>query len=170
MVAEIKEPTIVKACYRLGPVDARPSAEKLAGWLDSENLVTTIEEKEVKKQSGYWVLFPPSESTQEALKKLREIKASGINDVWRFTSGKLRNAISLGLFKLRQNAEGAKKRAEEKGFFPELQPSFTQQTEYWLHFESVDQPPVQEVMLQRFQEEYADLGLTPLPCQDVVTP
>lgn len=165
-VAEAGEPAAEKTCYRLGPVETRLSAEKLVDRLASWGLAAGIQEEEVKTQAGYWVLFPPLESTEAARKKLQDLKAAGITDVWRFTSGRLRNAISLGLFSRLKNAERVREQAGERGFLPELRPHFTRRTEYWLHFESAREPVIPEEARQRLREEYAGLEPAPHACLD----
>jgi len=46
----------------------------------------------------YWVVIPPQVSWQASLKKVEELKAKGIKDLWLVPSGGNKGAISLGLF------------------------------------------------------------------------
>ena len=46
----------------------------------------------------YWVVIPPQVNWQASLKKVEELKAKGIKDLWLVPSGDNKGAISLGLF------------------------------------------------------------------------
>lgn len=59
--------------------------------------VTTIEQSS-QQARRFWVYKPPLKSNQEALQKVAEFKALGIEDVFIVQEPKWKNAISFGIF------------------------------------------------------------------------
>jgi hypothetical protein len=61
--------------------------------------------REAGFEPAWWVHVPPLPSREEAERRAREIRASGVADVQVVTEGeRWRNAISLGIYKTKESA------------------------------------------------------------------
>jgi hypothetical protein len=64
-------------------------------------------ERTVTDTSGYWVHMPPQKTKAEADRKVRELKALGVTELVMVTDpGEWRYAISLGIFRTDEAAQG----------------------------------------------------------------
>lgn len=62
------------------------------------NLNATVKEQSSPQPKRFWVYRPPLKSNQEAMQKVAEIKALGIEDLFIVQEAKWKNAISFGIF------------------------------------------------------------------------
>jgi hypothetical protein len=118
-------------CTRIGPFEPKDADAVLARLPPSVELISDTSE-EYARPDSYYVLIPALPSRAAGLEKLKELKAAGIDDVWLFRSGELRNAISLGLY---SNELGARRHAEriaEKGFVVEVRARTSKGERRWL--------------------------------------
>ncbi len=157
------------ACYRLGPILDLASAEGLSGHLMQLGFDAVMHKKSIKKAKGHWVMILPQASYKEANQKLQELKKAGIADLWLFPRGEYKNAISLGLYSRIANAEVARERALKNGITTAVRPRHIKVEQYWLEFQSAEQPPVTEESRMALQEEYPDEIFAIQPCSPVVT-
>ncbi len=75
-----------------------------------------LSKRQVEYASGYWVYLPPSKTRAEIDKKIAQLKARGVGDYFVVQQpGKLRNAISLGVFKTREAANKFVSKLSAKG-------------------------------------------------------
>jgi len=91
------------SCYEWGVfsatslVGAQSAVAKLS-------LQTTVKEQTLQEAKRFWVYRPPLKTTQEALLKAAELKASGVEDLFVMQEPKWKNAISFGVFEDEQLA------------------------------------------------------------------
>ena len=93
---------------------------------------------------------------------VRDLKEAGIRDVWRFTGGERKNAISLGLFSRRVNAEKVKQEAEARGFQPEVHVRYRDVQQYHLEFSNTEELP--DGLQRMLESEYSGLELSVYAC------
>ncbi|VAX06809.1 hypothetical protein MNBD_GAMMA26-396 [hydrothermal vent metagenome] len=165
-----EEFTMEHKCYKLGPIDKRFVATEIARQLTNLNVEVTSHEVPVRRHIGYWVVYPPLDTIAQTRKKMQELKAAGVTDVWRFPQGEFRNAISLGLFSQMKNAEGIRESTLEKGFVTQVLSRYEEGVQYWLEFKSADTPPLSEENLQMLQDGHTDPDMELHPCSAVVIP
>lgn len=94
------------ACVLVGEFETRDAFKDARRWLRSrgaEILQITTEWRETIKD--YVVYIPPPKSRKSALRTMRELRSRGIRDVAVIPEGELRNAVSLGVYASRANAE-----------------------------------------------------------------
>ena len=73
-------------------------------------------ERTVTDAGGYWVYVPPLKTKPETDRKVGELKALGVGDFSIVQdTGQWRNAISLGLFRTEEAAQGYLARLKERG-------------------------------------------------------
>lgn len=152
------------ACFNLGDLEKQDVAEAIAKMLAAQDIEAVIQDELVRKEAGYWVVIPPFPTDDQAQRRVRDLKAAGIRDVWRFTGGEKKNAISLGLFSNRPNAEKVQKNAKAKGFNPQVQPRYRDDRRYWLEFTGLQGQPLPDELQQQLQSDYPDLEITPRTC------
>ncbi len=69
---------------------------------------------------NYWVYLPPSANRQAALEISRRLGEKGLSDFFVTTAGANPNAISLGVFSSRDNAERRQRQIVNAGFAAEI--------------------------------------------------
>lgn len=158
------EPKVTTACFSLTYLETQEAAEAVAKKLAAREVEAVIQDELVRVEAGYWVVIPTLPSDEEAKQKVRNLKAAGIRDVWRFTGGEKKNAISLGLFTNRVNAETVLKNAQAKGFSPKLEPRYRDDRRYWLEFSSAEKQSLLAELLRQLERDYPMLELVPRRC------
>jgi len=153
-----------RQCRRIGPLDKRGQLDKLSLSLMAMGIQTDPHTESVEEQDGYWVMIPPLESREAAVAIVKQLRDAGISDLWRFTSGSLANAISLGLFRNESRAEIRRKALEGKGFETEVRPRYRQKNSYWLDFSFSGRSPLSETDWQRIVEIYPGVEQRSLAC------
>jgi hypothetical protein len=129
------------ACFSLGPIASEREARGLKIELAEVGLEVRIRSERVIEPERYWVMVPPSASVEAGRALVVELRAKGIEDLWLVPTGQDRNAISLGLFGARVNAERQQARLERLGFTTEIRERFRAVTQYWLDGRTADGAP-----------------------------
>lgn len=103
---------VVYECFMVGNFadesDANELSKALSG-LVKEALVVTSETFE-----EFWVIYPSDGDWSRSLLIVKQLKASGVTDLWLVPSGSYKGTISLGLFKTADRAEKRVKEITEK--------------------------------------------------------
>jgi len=169
IAAELEQQLPELACYQLGPISDPSSIEGVSSHLVQLGYDPEENKQTIKKLKSYWVMVPAQETYMEGRQKLKELQAAGISDLWLFPKGEYKNAISLGLYARRSNADAAQERALKKGVSTEVQPYYVDADQYWLKFQSAERPPIAEESRLALQEAYPDEEFSIQPCSTVVT-
>lgn len=109
-VAESTPPSVAAAkttsdqCVMLGPVKDKQQGQQVTQRLAAVSIHSDIREISVEGGVEFWVILPPADDNKAALKKLLELQGRSI-DGQIIPQGELANAISLGLYGQRANAE-----------------------------------------------------------------
>lgn len=141
--AEEAQPVAAPVCRMVGYLETRSDAEIVSVNLRAMGFKPELQSETRNEQAGIWVLIPPQTSRRKAINIANRLEQDGITDLWRFTSGELVHAISLGLFRNLERAEARKKEIEDLGYEVIIQPRYRQQTQYWLYFH--EDTPLSEV-------------------------
>lgn len=118
-------------CTSIGPIEESKVATGLVKNLKAEGFEAATQELEVSRDFQYWVLLPPAVNRKAALQSLKELQTKKI-DSYLISTGEMRNAISLGLFKKEQSAKGVLSRMVEAGFPAEIRQKERIKNEYWV--------------------------------------
>jgi hypothetical protein len=124
-------------CGRVGPLDAEQAERLLSDLPVYVTLLSDVTE-ETESIDGYYVLIPALPSIADGLKKLDELKAAGIDDVWLFRGGEFRRAISLGMFSREAGAQRRVAEVTRKGFSAKVHPRASRVERRWLTLKNVD--------------------------------
>ncbi|MEW8040574.1 MAG: hypothetical protein AB2739_16405 [Candidatus Thiodiazotropha endolucinida] len=134
-VAEIPAPDVIPVCRSIGYLESRSDAEIISVSLRALGLKPELQSETSNEQAGVWVLIPPQATRREAIEISNRLERDGVSDLWRFTSGELVHAISLGLFRNEERAEARKNEIIDLGYEAIIKPRYRQKTKYWLYFQ-----------------------------------
>ncbi|MEW8033122.1 MAG: hypothetical protein AB2540_15620 [Candidatus Thiodiazotropha endolucinida] len=134
-VAEIPAPDVIPVCRTIGYLESRSDAEIISVSLRALGLKPELQSETSNEQAGVWVLIPPQATRREAIEISNRLERDGVSDLWRFTSGELVHAISLGLFRNEERAEARKNEIIDLGYEAIIKPRYRQKTKYWLYFQ-----------------------------------
>lgn len=152
-------------CYTLGPFPKRDDAEVVIDLLRPSARAADIRREVDEQQIGYWVVIPPLENESAAIAKVRELKAAGITDVWRFNRGRLANAISLGLFARESLARAHSEDISRKGFTAEVRPRIGEKSTYWIDARFGEVQDIGDGVWLRITEDFPDTQSTAAKCE-----
>ncbi|MBB6523909.1 SPOR domain-containing protein [Pseudoteredinibacter isoporae] len=138
-VAQIEEAEPV--CTLLGPFDELLQAEYTLEHLASLEVAAAIETLEIPGDPGFWVYLSPLPSRKEALRKLHELQAKGI-DSYVIPKGDIVNGISFGMYSRASSAETRQKEVATYGYQADIKEVVRSYEETWV----VVQPPEAEKM------------------------
>jgi hypothetical protein len=164
------EPTVVTpsvqppSCTVIGYVDTRLAAEQISVRLRALGLKSELQSETRNEQAGYWVLIPPQATRREAIKIAKQLEQAGVTDLWRFTSGKLVRAISLGLFRDELRAADRKREIDALGFESVIQPRYREKTSYWLSYKTIGPSPLNEQSWTGLLKDFPELELSSIDC------
>lgn len=103
------------ACIEWG-VFAGPAVARADTALARLELPQDRVERTVTDAGGYWVYVPPLKTKPETDRKVGELKALGVGDFFIVPdAGQWRNAISLGIFRTEEAAQGYLARLKDRG-------------------------------------------------------
>ena len=160
----VSEPEEEPRCASIGAFTKRSQAELLSVNLLALGVKTEITSESANEQAGFWVLIPPQSDREAAITIAKDLEKAGVADIWRFTSGRLAHAISLGLFRDEERAQARRDKIAAMGFKPEVQPRYREQTQYWLNYQYSGESPMSDALWQDLQEENPELELDESPC------
>jgi cell division protein FtsN len=156
-------------CKRVGPLGKRAEADQLSLRLRAMGLQPDLNSEVSNNQEGYWVLVPPQKNRSIAISIVKRLQKAGITDLWRFTSGTLAHAISLGLFRNESRAEIRRKAIADKGFDVEVRPRYRQKTNYWLSYSFSGGSPLSDNKWQELLQRYPGMEQVAIECQEIAT-
>lgn len=126
---------LTSRCAMVGYVNSRTAAEQISVRLRALGFKPELQAETRKEQAGFWVLIPQQANRREAVRIAKRLEESGISDIWRFTSGDLVHAISLGLFRDELRAAVRQREIDVLGFKSVIQPRYRETTDYWLSYQ-----------------------------------
>ena len=91
-------------CEFVGPFPVQSEAEYFTEHLAALDVTAQVRRVEVQGEPSYWVYRAPEVSRKEALRRLHELQAKGI-DSYVIPKGELENGISFGVFSRLSGAE-----------------------------------------------------------------
>lgn len=161
-VAEIVPPL----CLSLGPFSNRPSLGDLGKELGDLGGKIAIRQVSNKVETGYWVIIPPRPSLAAANEMVEKLRADGISDVMRFPKGELANAISVGVFSAKTQAEQHRKNMAAKGFQVEILPRFADKPQFWIDALLSGGRQAQNDWRRTLTHRFPSKGLSALSCEE----
>ena len=158
-----------RRCGVIGPLKDRKVAKEAVEELRNSELEAKLERHIEKEQIGYWVVIPPMEDGSQAQAKIEELAQVGVEDIWHFRGGGLKNAISLGMFAKKENAESFSEDVLKKGFKTEMRPRYLNKTRYFVKF-TIEKPKnVTENMWHDVEKRYSKMPFKEQSCESIAT-
>jgi len=103
------------ACLEWG-LFAGPAVTRAENALARLELPASQVERTVADAGGYWVYMPPLKTKAEIDRKLGELKSLGVTEFFVVQdAGKWKNAISLGIFRTEEAAQGFLVKLQDRG-------------------------------------------------------
>ncbi len=151
------------ACLEWGDFSGTDLARATAA-LSALQLADKLSRREIEQDIGYWVYFPPLRNKAAVDRKIAEIKALGVHDYFVVQGpGHWHNAISLGVFKTKEAAQGFLHGLNGRGIHTALvgeRASKLKSTIFMLN--GVDAVTVSK--LAAIQKDFPGSELKPVPC------
>lgn len=119
-------------CYQIGPAQTRAEADNLLDLLKSQAPDANIVTLSGDVPEGWWILYPKAINLDVARANRRALAEKGVVDAWLFEKGPLQGALSLGLYKTREEAEAARKPFMDKNIVTEIAPRLVRGQVFWL--------------------------------------
>lgn len=138
-------PTAVKEenCLQIGPF-ASPQQSR---WVLDSFARLQVKIKTVRRptevQTGYYILYPPASSLEAARSNQRMLQDKGFADAWVIDKGEHRNAVSLGIFNNKEQADEALSRFRARDIEVEIKPRTESAERTWVEIRgTVDESEV----------------------------
>lgn len=126
---------VEQRCYTLGPFmnDADLSQATQALALSGHSFAKRVSNK--KEQVGYWVYLPPFATVDAARRKAEELKSFGDKHLFVVSSPpRYANAISMGVFRDRENAQQRYQKLKAQGYEVKLEGRHREEPVYWVDY------------------------------------
>ncbi len=119
-------------CFRLGPFAGTDAAAEAGRRLAELQLVHESREEKQMTVTGFRVYLPPYKTPALAEAARRELRRQGFRDHALMTEAGLKNAVSLGVFTVEENARRHLRTLAAKGFKAQLQFLHQVKSHFWL--------------------------------------
>jgi len=135
-------------CFVAGPYPLLSNAQSSAKWFRSKSKVQAeIQADDVP--TVFWVYLPPYKNQKEANRQAQHLAHLGITDYVLVTTGKLKHAISLGVYRDQASAQRRVDELHRKGYKrARLEKQRQGNKRYWL---SVKMPATQKDLMVSFK-------------------
>ena len=147
-------PAASDGCFRAGPWPGTPPS-KATEWLREHGARALSSTPPLA--SYHRVYLGPFGDRAEAVRTMADLKRQGLRDMARIDSGPLRNAVSLGVYRKRENADRRVRALRAMGVTPEVQAGGTRA---WLHGSAPDL----RALTADWSGAFPDTSMTPEPC------
>lgn len=122
-------------CYALGPFEAQAQVKSISAKLLDLGAQANDRKEKLRVPIGYWVHLPRFDSWNEARRKVMELEKLGLADIFIMGRGRMKNAVSLGLFKEEDAAKKRLAKIESLGVNPKMEIQYTVDERYWIDIE-----------------------------------
>ncbi|MEW5249008.1 SPOR domain-containing protein [Microbulbifer sp. 2201CG32-9] len=153
-------------CTILGPFGEAYQGEDIVQRLGALEVTAQLRNIEMQGQMRYWVYLAPMGSRREALHKLRQLQAEGI-DSYVIPKGSLSNGISFGIFAERGRAASLVDDLRGRGIDVLMREEPQTYAELWLVIPPGGSGQLAEEFWQQLQLEYPQLSLRQNLCDEV---
>lgn len=121
----------LSGCPAVGPWASAAEGDRVAQSLATAGIKASARQVEFKGMTVYWVYLPSFAEHGQAMRKLRELQAKGI-DSFVVSGGADANAISLGSFTTRGSAVGVQSRLRGAGYAADIREQHRDIQQLWV--------------------------------------
>ena len=119
-------------CFSLGPFKEKEVAEGVLSDMDALGLQAVVRSTLEKQKTGFWVYLPPYSSRQKAIDEGGKLATLGVADYFIVSDGRSDNAISLGIFKRKQESDKRIKEMNALGYKPRVEVRHEEISLFWI--------------------------------------
>ncbi len=124
-----------RSCFKIGPFERQARALAVGNRYRSSGVKIEMTSSVDRRFVGEMVYIDGLATREEALATAEKLKGQGISDFLVLNETGKRNALSLGVYGLRRNAELVKARAEAMNYRVKTEGRYRERREFWLHGE-----------------------------------
>ena len=137
LVAE--DTTDTRLCYTIGPFKDRTRALEVSRRYSNRNVKTELKSSLEKEYLGVMVYLTGNKSRQDAIDTAEELATKGFRDYLIINEPGKSNALSLGVFGLKKNADRHVTRLKKLNYPAKSELRYRERTIYWVYNEqSID--------------------------------
>lgn len=127
-----KPKQVLVACYSMGPFENRQQTKLVSETLASYGALTYTQKKREQVSSGYWVYLPAFKTWNDARAEVDKLEKQGMLDIFIMGRGKMKNAVSLGLFSNKNAANKRMGELKKLGVSPKVEVQYRTNDNYWI--------------------------------------
>lgn len=130
----VKKTVPQKLCYTLGPFKDEQQAQQVVLKFKQNKLKMSTRPSVEKEYLGMMVFIDGHQTRQEARETAKSLAEKGIRDYMIVNEENKTNALSLGVFGLKKNADRRVDRITALGYQAQSEPRYRDRTIYWLDY------------------------------------
>ncbi len=158
----VAEETIdTRLCYTIGPFKERTRALEVSRRYSNSDVRTELKSSLEKEYLGVMVYLAGNNSRQDAINTAEKLAARGIRDYQIINEPGKTNALSLGVFGLKKNADRQVARLKKLKYPVKTELRYRERTIYWLYNEQSNDSE----LLNLLDVDDADKGIGQIPQQ-----
>ena len=150
-------------CYTLGPYKQQEVALQVSAEFKAHQIAISTRPSVEREYMGMMVYIDGHETRQQAINTAETLASLGVKDYLIVNEPGKQNALSLGVFGLKKNAERRQSRIASLGYPVKSEPRYRSRTIYWLDYETRE-PEKLKTWLQGINEKNAVSTIT-RPCK-----
>lgn len=158
----VAEETIdTRLCYTIGPFKERTRALEVSRRYSNNNVRTELKSSLEKEYLGVMVYLKGNGNRQDAINTADKLAAKGIRDYQIINEPGKTNALSLGVFGLKKNADRQVARLKKLKYPVKTELRYRERTIYWVYNEQSNDSE----LLNLLDADDADKGIGRIPQQ-----
>ncbi|MCZ6488558.1 MAG: hypothetical protein O7F15_05765 [Gammaproteobacteria bacterium] len=135
----VEETIDTRLCYTIGPFKDRTRALEVSRRYSNRQVKTELKSSPEKEYLGVMVYLTGNKSRQDAIDTAEELATKGFRDYLIINEPGKSNALSLGVFGLKKNADRHVTRLKKLNYPAKSEPRYRERTIYWVYNEqSID--------------------------------
>lgn len=160
-----KRGTKAAVCYSLGPFEAESQVKSISAKLRDLGASTNDRVEKSHDPIGFWLYLPPYKSWNDARRKVMELEQQGMSDVFIMGRGRMKNAVSLGLFKEQKAADSRLAELKKQGVEAQSETQYSDDERYWIDVDVEAGKPHVVSAIEAIAKGLTILDLLPRKCQ-----
>ena len=160
MVAE--ESIDNRLCYTIGPFKDKTRALEVSARYSNNNVKTELKSSEEKEYLGIMVYISDHKTRQEAVSTAAALARKGYRDSLIVNESDKSNALSLGVFGLKRNADRLISQLKKLNYEVKSEPRYRERTIYWVYNEQSNETNL--YILLNADDEEKGIGQIPRQC------
>ena len=135
-----------RLCYTLGPFKDEAFAQQVIDRFNQEQLAVTSRPSQEKEYMGMMVYIDGHTSREDAVTTAEDLAERGVRDYMIVNEEGKSNALSLGVFGLKKNADRRLQHISAYGYEVKSEPRYRNRTIYWLDYDKPESGALAEVV------------------------